>query len=80
MAYVGKTNENIEEFFGDLKETEGYKCPNCGHFEWHGENEFKSIIESTPAIFHETPDPHYAWFEKHKCLKCETIYIISNGS
>lgn len=80
MDFNWNTNKNIKEFFGNLKETKGYQCPNCGNSSVHSDDFPQSLIESTPMVEYYNPDPYYKWYEKHKCPKCETIYIISNGS
>ncbi len=53
----------------------GYSCPYC--------NETCSdltLVSRTDSKFVEIPDPHYEWYEIHKCKKCETSYILHNAT
>ena len=53
----------------------GYSCPNCGAI-----CSDKTLVSMTEVIFNELPDPHYDWDEIHKCQKCETYYLLNNGT
>lgn len=53
----------------------GYSCPNCGSI-----CSDKTFITKTETIFEQYPNPHYAWDEIHKCNKCETMYLLHNGT
>jgi hypothetical protein len=53
----------------------GYTCPNCETV-----CSEQSIISKTDPVFVEEPDPHYSWDETHKCVSCETVYILHNGT
>ena len=58
-----------------LKSKDGYSCPNCGAI-----HDTTTLLSQTKPEFHEEPDPHYKWVESHKCQKCETIYLLNNGT
>ena len=58
-----------------IESTTGYSCPNCGAI-----CSDKTLISRTEAEFEELPDPHYSWEENHKCQKCETLYLLHNGT
>ena len=58
-----------------IESTTGYSCPNCGAI-----CSDKTLISRTEAEFEELPDPHYSWEETHKCQKCETLYLLHNGT
>mgnify|MGYP001378501293 CR=1 FL=1 len=58
-----------------IESTTGYSCPNCGAI-----CSDKTLISRTEAEFEELPDPHYSWVETHKCQKCETLYLLHNGT
>ncbi len=61
---------------GDVIEsTTGYSCPNCGTI-----CSDKTLISRTDSKFEEDPNPHYSWDETHKCQKCETLYLLHNGT
>ena len=53
----------------------GYSCPNCGTI-----CSDRTLISRTDSEFVEYPDPHYSWDETHKCQKCETLYLLHNGT
>ena len=55
--------------------TTGYSCPNCDAI-----CSDKTLISRTEPEFEEYPDPHYSWDETHKCQKCETLYLLHNGT
>jgi hypothetical protein len=58
-----------------IESTTGYSCPNCGAI-----CSDKTLISRTEFEFEELPDPHYSWDETHKCQKCETLYLLHNGT
>ena len=58
-----------------IESTTGYSCPNCGAI-----SSEKTLISRTDAEFEEYPDSHYSWDETHKCQKCETLYLLHNGT
>jgi len=58
-----------------IESTTGYSCPNCGAI-----CSDRTLISRTDAEFKEYPDPHYSWDETHKCQKCETLYLLHNGT
>ena len=58
-----------------IESTTGYSCPNCGAI-----CSEQTIVSKTEMIFEELPDPHYSWDETHKCQKCETLYLLHNGT
>jgi predicted RNA-binding Zn-ribbon protein involved in translation (DUF1610 family) len=58
-----------------IESTTGYSCPNCGAIRSE-----KTMVSKTETIFNEMPDPHYSWDETHKCQKCETMYLLHNGT
>mgnify|MGYP003441964836 CR=1 FL=1 len=58
-----------------------FSCPNCGKHcsSSYGEiGEPTSFVKSFPSEFKEEPDPHFSWEELHKCLACETEYLLVN--
>ena len=69
--------ENIEgdNANGLIESTTGYSCPNCGAVYTD-----KTLISKTETIFEDSPHPHYSWDEIHKCQKCDTIYLLHNGT
>lgn len=58
-----------------IESTTGYSCPNCGAI-----CSVKTMVSKTETIFNEIPYPHYSWEETHKCQKCETLYLLHNGT
>ena len=58
-----------------IESTTGYSCPNCGAICTE-----KTMVSKTETIFEELPDPHYSWDEKKKKKKCETLYLLHNGT
>lgn len=58
-----------------LESVTGYSCPNCGRI-----CSDHTLVSRTEPVFAEYPDYHYEWDETHKCLACETTYIIHNGT
>ena len=58
-----------------IESTTGYSCPNCGAI-----SSEKTMVSKTETIFEELPGPHYSWDETHKCQKCETLYLLHNGT
>jgi len=57
-----------------------FRCPNCNRFcSGFGDNP-TSLIERDDTEFIEAPDPHYSWNELHKCMSCDTVYTVVNGS
>ena len=58
-----------------IKSTTGYSCPNCGTI-----CSDRTLILRTDFKFEEDPNPHYSWDETHKCQKCETLYLLHNGT
>lgn len=76
-----KVSENHEDnnantgLCGVIESTTGYSCPNCGAI-----CSDKTRISITETEFKELPDPHYSWEETHKCQKCETLYLLHNGT
>ena len=66
--------------FGLLNSVEesltGYSCPNCNERCCGDE----TMISKSRITFKESPDPHYSWYEIHKCQKCETLYLLHNGT
>ena len=58
-----------------IESTTGYSCPNCGAICSN-----KTLKSKTEVEFDEYPDPHYSWDEIHTCQKCETIYLLHNGT
>ena len=61
-------------------EEDTFKCPNCGKCCSNPYDNPTSYVDKEDAEFTEFPDPHYSWKELHKCLDCETIYTIVNGT
>jgi len=77
-VFVGKLVESVKQgSISPLKieSTTGYSCPNCGAI-----CSDKTLISRTEAEFEELPYPHYSWEETHKCQKCETLYLLHNGT
>ena len=58
-----------------IESTTGYSCPNCGEI-----CSDRTLISTTDSEFKEFPSPHYSWDETHKCQKCETLYLLHNGT
>jgi hypothetical protein len=58
-----------------IESVTGYSCPNCGAICCD-----KTFISKTEIEFNEFPNPHYNWDEIHKCQKCETLYLLHNGT
>ena len=58
-----------------IESTTGYSCPNCGTI-----CSDRTLISKTDFEFKEYPGPHYSWDETHKCQKCETLYLLHNGT
>jgi hypothetical protein len=58
-----------------LKSKTNYSCPNCDLVVSD-----RSLELKTEPEFVEEPDPHYSWTETHKCLGCETIFTLENGT
>lgn len=57
----------------------GYTCPKCGE----SYDDSKTLQSKTDTVFNdggEFGDPHLEWTETHKCWKCETLYLIHNGT
>jgi hypothetical protein len=78
MTKVSENHEgnNANTLLGAVIESiTGYSCPNCGAI-----CSKKTIVSKTETIFEEIPDPHYRWDETHKCQKCETLYLLHNGT
>jgi hypothetical protein len=53
----------------------GCSCPNCDTL-----CSQDTMVSKTEVEFVEAPDPHYSWDETHKCNRCETVYILHNGT
>jgi predicted RNA-binding Zn-ribbon protein involved in translation (DUF1610 family) len=72
--YISKAKA---KFCGEdvIESTTGYSCPNCGAI-----CSDKTLISRTDSKFEEDPNPHYSWDETHKCQKCETLYLLHNGT
>lgn len=71
-----KTVNDVETFDNMVvKSITGYSCPNCGAI-----CSQSTFISKTESEFKEEPDPHYDWNEIHKCKKCETTYLLHNGT
>lgn len=51
----------------------GFSCPNCGTVDYN-------LVYKSPIELEYDPDPHYEWQEVHKCTKCETFYLLYNGT
>ena len=77
MKLKQRTNDEFKtkEMENLIESTTGYSCPNCGAI-----CSEKTIVSKTETIFEELPDPHYSWDETHKCQKCETLYLLHNGT
>lgn len=58
-----------------IESTTGYSCPNCGVV-----CSDRTLISRTDPEFEEYPYQHYNWDETHKCQKCETLYLLHNGT
>lgn len=65
--------------FGLLNSVEeslnGYSCPKCNE-----SSSDETITSKSKIIYKQFPDPHYSWYEIHKCQKCETLYLLHNGT
>ena len=69
-------DNDVNSLLGEVIEsTTGYSCPNCGAI-----CSDKTLISRTDFEFKDYPDPHYSWDETHKCQKCETLYLLHNGT
>ena len=55
-------------------------CPNCHIFCTNQHDNPTSFLDKDETEFIEAPDPHYQWNELHKCLHCDTVYTIVNGT
>lgn len=66
---------SMEELEG-IPKAKDYSCPECNK-----ESDMEtSLVGMTESKFEMFPDPHNSWFEKHKCLECDTIYQFVNGT
>lgn len=52
-----------------------YTCPKCNEIASD-----ESFVSRGEIQFNEYPDPNYSWDEIHKCLKCDTLYLLNNGT
>ena len=55
-----------------LRAVDVIHCPNCG-----------AICSKDSLLKATKPEPFNSgliWEEKHKCRKCETVYLIQNGT
>ena len=69
-------DNDVNTLLGEVIEsTTGYSCPNCGAI-----CSDKTLISRTDFEFEDYPGPHYSWDETHKCQKCETLYLLHNGT
>lgn len=65
-----------EEDLKDLpKAKDNIKCPNCELSQYHSE-QVLGMTKPEPYV----DEPGFEWLEKYKCISCETIYVIENGT
>ncbi len=77
--------QNIEEKYSAIKTTL-YECPNCGEEPYSEKCETYILDGVKYPIYHNIG--HYAndmghgsnWDEVQKCVECDTVYVIENGT
>lgn len=57
------------------KSKTGYSCPKCEAI-----CSEKTLMSRTKPVLCDGNEKYYTWDEKHKCFKCDTMYILNNGT